>query len=337
MKAERRHELKQNSLVRSLEGIPNRGKEFASRLSLGLVLVALVVVLIRYRMNSNAEQVAKARAFLAEANSSIRLLTSANPEQIFDGSLFFAFPGNEAREAQGRNEVYTTGIKAVDDALAAAPSGDAQIHAQALIARGDLNFSLANLPPIPGAATRPSLAPPAPQDQLLKDAESAYNQVLQQYPGDIAMVTSARFGIAAVAEDRAGLDPAGAASLWDKARDQYQAISDSSASQSLRVIADNRKALVDQLSKPPLVGLEPIGTSRPSSVSSTPLGPSVPLGGIFIPEATSPASTQSSLELLRTNPGTMPTFIMPTASSPESLTPASVTTAPSSSARPTTR
>ncbi len=56
MKAERRHELQQNSLARFIDNFPVMVRLYADRILLVIVLILLVIVLIRWRMNAAVER-----------------------------------------------------------------------------------------------------------------------------------------------------------------------------------------------------------------------------------------------------------------------------------------
>ena len=67
MKAERRHELQENSLARFIDNLPVMLRLYADRILLAVVLVLLVVVLIRWRMNQTEAKATQTANDLAEA------------------------------------------------------------------------------------------------------------------------------------------------------------------------------------------------------------------------------------------------------------------------------
>ena len=79
MKAERRHELKSNSLSTSLLLIPEKVKQYQSQIALGIVLIALAVVLVRYRMSAAEQRLAEAQESLAIASDDLRQLENIVP------------------------------------------------------------------------------------------------------------------------------------------------------------------------------------------------------------------------------------------------------------------
>jgi hypothetical protein len=265
MKAERRHELKQNSLVKKLEDLP-RYKQWGTRAMLGVILLAMLIFGWRYRQSAGAARVDSARDSLAAGQEALLRLK--------DTALQLAEGGDPAAVANIRMDSFADGLKEVDDAIANAGDANPLLVAAALLCRGDLNFELANIPPIPGASTRPSLQPDQSEPDLLNAAADAYSQVLQNYPNDLPSVTQARFGLAAVAEDRALIDP----SNWDKATSYFQAILDSDAPELFKDQAKAQLALLPNLQKPLTLDLMP-ELESPSTMPSTEptiLGPAAP-------------------------------------------------------------
>jgi hypothetical protein len=254
MKAQRRHELKENSLIRSLKQLPSASQQYGSRVALGVILVAVIVLVIRSRMNASSERLSAAEQNLNQVG-----------QDLFQLQLSLAPKAGEALQlAQDRQALYSDGIKLADDALDKAGSKQNRIKAQALLYKGDLNFQLANLPALPGAATQPSLLPDQKPADLLESAEAAYSQVLSDCPDDIFAVTSAHFGLAAIAEDRAVTDRA----QWDVAGQQYQAIIDGKSARAFKTLAAQRLNLLGQLQQPVLTDvapLQPPGTTRPTT------------------------------------------------------------------------
>src|SRR5438874_2232788 len=74
MKAERRHELQENSLARFIDNLPVMLRLYADRILLAVVLVLLVVVLIRWRMNQTEARANQTANDLAEAKASVTRL-----------------------------------------------------------------------------------------------------------------------------------------------------------------------------------------------------------------------------------------------------------------------
>src|SRR5580692_9740865 len=64
MKAERRRELKVNSLVWHLQGLPTTIKKYQSQILLALTLIALAVILIENRVRASREKLQAAQQSL---------------------------------------------------------------------------------------------------------------------------------------------------------------------------------------------------------------------------------------------------------------------------------
>jgi type II secretory pathway pseudopilin PulG len=250
MKAQRRRELKANSLIWTLQGLPETIKKYQSQVSLGLVVIALAIVLIQYRIRTGQERLEAARTSLGYAADDLQRLRTMSYDPQGDGQAFM----------RQREEFFSDGLQQADKVLEKAPDGEVQMKAQALLDKGDLNFEMANFPELNGAATQPALRPAEPQDTLLGNASDAYNQAIQNYADQRPVVTAAHFGLAAVAEDRAaGGDP----SQWDAARAQYQAVIDGDAEQPFKVLAKQRLQLLPQLQLPATIDLS--ATTQASS------------------------------------------------------------------------
>jgi hypothetical protein len=237
MKAQRRQELKANSLLWHLQGLPELIKKYQSQIALVAVLIALAVVLVRYRMTAAEQRLLDAQAAMAIATEDLSRLKNlaAYRDEDLDGIM------------KAREEAYADGLQQADTAFQKAPDSEGAMKAHALLDKGDLNFEMANFPELPGAATRPALRPAESEDTLLNGAAEAYNQVIQDYPTQKFAAVAARFGLAAVNENRAA---------WDDARKQYQAILDSDAEQGFKDLAKERLALLSQLSQPVTIDLQ---------------------------------------------------------------------------------
>lgn len=265
MKAERRHELKENSLVRNLQQLPQTGQQYGSRIALGVILAALIFVWIRYRASVNESRQAAAEQSMFMASQDLISLRRPMPTA----------PGSAEAVAQERASFFADGITQLNNVLEKASDSDKPLKIQALLAKGDLNFELANFPELSGAATRPSLRTPRPVEDLLSDAADSYSAALDEHPADEMEVAEAHFGLAAVAEDQAAL--AKDSSKWDVARKQYQAVIDGDAVTPLKMLAENRLAMLAQFEHPTLVNYG-AAASRPANLNmAAPTRENVPL------------------------------------------------------------
>jgi tetratricopeptide (TPR) repeat protein len=259
MKAERRHELQQNSLAGFLENLPIMLRLYADRILLVVVLVLMVIVLIRWRMNVNATHSQQLANDLATAKESVKQLATINPD------------GPAEQTVTIRGEKIDEVNQAIDNIANNASSVDERIQAQAMVTKGDLNWTLANSPPLKGAATQPMLQLPKSSDDYLNTAADAYQQVLKSYPNQKDAVLSAEFGLAAIEENRHN---------WDEATKYYEQIKSSDVEPMYKDLADARLKVLPDIKTPLLIGTL---TTKPAEM--TPL--------VFAP-ATQPATTQST-------------------------------------------
>jgi hypothetical protein len=244
MKAERRRELKANALIWHLQGLPEQIKKYQSQISLVVIVVALAIILIQYRIRTAQERLLAAQSAVSLAADDLSQLRNMLVPGNGDPLIFM----------KQRDELYFDGVQHADDALQKGPDNQPLLKAHALLTKGDLNFEIANFPQMPGASTQPALRPSESTDDLLSGAADAYSQALQSY-GDIpSIAVSARFGLAAVAEDRA---------QWDEARNQYQGILSSDATQAYKDYAKQRLDILPQLERPAAMDLG--ATSQPTT------------------------------------------------------------------------
>jgi tetratricopeptide (TPR) repeat protein len=270
MKSQRRHELKTNTLAQAMADFPNTGRRYVGPVLVAAIIAMLVVLLVRYRIDSSRRVARESAEALAEARQSIVELRS----------LPWWRAQNQEQIAVQRKQLVSAAQSQIDRAIS--ESKDRKVKAEALIARGDLNYQLANFPLLPITTTRPSLGPDQDPKQLLDQAAEAYQQVLNDYADQKDAVTTARFGMAAIAENR---------NDWEAAKKYYTAVKDSSDSPKPMVDqADNRIKLLAKLAEPIYIAppstepatTEPVTTTMPTTTVSVPPAP-----------ATQPATTQS--------------------------------------------
>jgi len=248
MKSERRRELRQNALIWHLQGLPEKIKQYQSQISLVLIVIALGIVLIQYRMRSAQERLEAAQGAVALATQDLDQLRSVlGPFR------------DSAMAMRQREDWYADGIQQTEDALQKAPDSQRYLKSHALLMKGDLSFEMSNLPELPGASTQPALRTAESVDDLLSAASDAYSQALQTYPDIPTVAVSARFGLAAVAENQ---------SNWDVARQQYQAIISGDASQPYKDYAKKRMDLLEQLAKPAAVDFS--ASTQPATMTMGP-------------------------------------------------------------------
>lgn len=275
MKAERRHELRTNALSQFLDQLPEIGRKYGGKILLGLIAISLVIVLLRHRSNTAAQREQEAWKSLATARSAIT--------QLKNGEFLRAGPDQMAAARDGL-------ILAANDALdrVQREATDPKALAEALADQGDLSWYIANTVDLPTTRPAPATAPSLQTDSL-KDAEKAYQAVLSKYPEQKLPVATARFGLAAVAENRG---------QWDEAAKQYDAIiNEPQMMKGFKDQASVRKAQLPVIQQPVwLAATQP--ATMPEMMPSATQPVVIQSGTIVIPPstrsvATQPAATQT--------------------------------------------
>src|SRR5688572_2922948 len=236
MKAERRHALAENELAKVIKGAPTFWQQSGGEFLLGLVVVLLIILLLQYRMRSNREGLAQASEHLSMARSFIDQLQAETAQM----SWMFAPPHDVTIR---RKQAISEANAAIENALRL--SEERRIEAEAMLTRGDLNWTAASLPPVPGAATQPSLQM-KPSKEYLATAAEAYQTVASSYSDITHADIAARFGLAAIHEQRGE---------WDQAKAIYGKIAaDTSKLGAYKELAEARLTAVDTLRQPVIMG-----------------------------------------------------------------------------------
>lgn len=272
MKSERPIDYRSSSAAKPRGGFSSYLQEYGSRVLLFVVLATLAYMVASRWFTGRSEKMSQAGMDLGNALyalDQIRDMQNAPPERL----------------AMIRKEYAGEVEQAVRDLLDV--STDPHLRAQALVARGDLNWLLANYPELPGATTRPELGVGKSREELLSAAESAYKQVLQPPQNqDAQSVITARFSLAAIAQDRA---------QWDQAREYYQQIdNDPAAGSGFKKLAELDLESLKKIEKPAYLAgpLAPpvLGPMPPIDLPET-THPSASAPAASGPSATSPAAT----------------------------------------------
>lgn len=233
MKSERRHELETNQLAQSLANLPEMMRLYGSRILLAVTLVILVAVFVYTRISSSRAAAVEAVNTLAYSRERLASLRHFEPLAL--------------NAPEDRRDTFRSYVQDVNDALdvVVRNTDDPKLLAEALVARGDLNWLIATYPELPEATTRPALQLHDNRQAPLNIAFESYSNVLNAYPNQDMPVLSARFGLAAIAENRGD---------WDTARSHYQAVADNDRfPESFRAEARNRIEQLDEVSQPILV------------------------------------------------------------------------------------
>jgi len=250
MKAQRRHDLQTNSLAKILSDLPAFFRQHGAKVFLGIVIIGLAVILIRQRMNLAEQEVSAGWSDITSAR--VVLENLAQPPRYGIDEY------NRRREGIDQATRYIrTATRADDRALAA----------KGLVVQGDMNWVLANLPAIPGAATQPALTKGEPTaSEYLTRAKDSYNQVLRGFSQFPLAVADARFGLAACAENEHD---------WDKAAEHYKAIlNDASLAATFKPLVEYRLKAMEQVKAPlyfaTLPATQPATTQAATAATSAP-------------------------------------------------------------------
>jgi hypothetical protein len=229
MKAERRHELKINTLDDALAKMHAEWRRYATWATTTVIVGILVGVLVHNRITAAQAKAAKALDDMATV-------------QFEMGTIKLLIGGGGASSA---SEFYRDITSRLDSILATVGTGNPKLAAEALVARGDVDWYMSGAA---SATTQPLTDQPS-SGELEKGAQAAYDQVITSYPDQHFSVNSARLGLAAIAENDHD---------WAEARKQFQAvIDDPQAGDIVVLLARQKLAGVDQLQNPPVIGQIP--------------------------------------------------------------------------------
>ena len=216
---------------------------------LALVAAAAAFYIARYRTSTAADQLAGTRQSLAAAADGVQQLRS------LEGLVGRITPEQYASQRDQLAGGVKTAVENVLKETKDADESDAPARSAALSARADANWSMANLPVPPEATTREILRPASTDKQYLDEAKGDWDLILKQYPKQSAAVADARFGLAAVAEERGE---------FDAAKKQYEAIAADAGSVPMhKEEAERRLKLLPELKTPVRLGTP---ATQPSTV-----------------------------------------------------------------------
>lgn len=260
MKSDRRHELQTNTLALWLQlRLPELWNKYGSWFLFGLVTIMALVLFIQYRVKQPKIALANASRTLAEVQSSIGRLERRE------------VPPTELSDVPAR----------IDDAMK--QSDQKQIQAYGNILKAEYYWTLATMPgPMPGeTAKRPEQSP----EELLKQAEEAYQAALAVAPDAQDLVARAHFGLANVAETR-GYQPVrtpgqanaeAAKAQFDIAKRNYEAVANNATMlPALKAEANWRLEQLALLQKP--VWYMSMPATREGTTLPFELGPELPAG-----------------------------------------------------------
>lgn len=235
MKSERRHELETNQLADWLARLPHLLYQYGSRILLALALVVLVIVIIYNRSQSRKAEASAALDQLAAARQGIQRLGNYEP-------LAQSVPAD--KQADRFHDLVNLSRENLDGAVK--QFDQPEQLAEALVAQGDLNWTIANYPQLSASGAGAAAVPAADErTKAMDDARQAYQRVLDNYPQVTMASLSAHMGLAAIAENSAN---------WDEAKKQYQAVADGAQYAPIfQQQAKERLESLDELRKPVLL------------------------------------------------------------------------------------
>lgn len=273
MKSERRHELEANSLALWLRWrAPELLEKHGTKLLLGVVVIALAVVLIRYRINAPKQAAANAGDYLSLAQEYIEGLEALTRT-----------PGDAAQVTK----LIGTALDESDDPV---------IQARAHLTLGDYYWALSIYPEVPAAATQPALRPDLPRSELLTKAAEAYTKALAAPDDHAHLKARALLSLGVVAESRArdlqGNATPNAAEHWKAAREHYEKVL--ALAEAPQVLKDEAQWHIDELARIQ----QPVWIVAATQPTTAP-GSTLPSTQIVIPPTTATAPS--------TRPATQPT------------------------------
>jgi type II secretory pathway pseudopilin PulG len=266
MKAERRHELQENSLVRGVRNFPELWRDYGSKVLLAVILALLAAVLVKTWLGNReqtrqatAEQLTAARVALEQyrrGEAGAAVLAEADPGSLSLLQMFGRSTGGSSlpvsllapeSAAKVRKDVWSKVEQAAADVLK--NSTDPARQAEATLLRADANLhwaALATFAESPDAATRPALGVGGKPDEYLGRAADGYEQLVKQ-SGNVParLVAAARMGLAAVHENR---------SNFAGAREQYELVRKDGPDPTIQSLAEARLQLLTRLPTNPLIG-----------------------------------------------------------------------------------
>ena len=285
MKAERRHELQTNSLALWLRWrLPQIWQQHGTKILLGLILVALMILVIRWRLNAPKLAYTRAEQALSQADQIMIRIRS----------------GDTAHETDALKLVKSGQLPAlVKNALD--ESDKPLIQARSYNLLGDYYYSLAIRRISPDdATTRPFQTDVS--DKVLQQAKENYDKALEVKTDQPDLSARAHIGLGVIAISRA-FQLSVEKQKWDNeqwriAREQFEAVAnDTKAPMVFQEYAKGYLRAIKEAQNPVLVksdGTPPRipPTSQPTAVTPTPL----------------PTTRESLLPIA---PTTMPAAILP--------------------------
>ncbi len=215
--------------------LPSPWQKYANYVLIPLIIGLTAYLLVRFRLNAAADAKAADQRNLTEVRQQLSRM-----RQLDLTSMRIS----PAQLSTIRNSNHSDVDKMIDSLLDS--TKDPIIRAEAMVARGDLNWITGTFPELPGATTNPSLQAKLSSEDYLNAATAAYTTVLKEYPTNQTAAVSARLGLGAIAENKRD---------WNEARKQYQAVIDEkTVPTAFSESANARLAIMKTIEAPVFIG-----------------------------------------------------------------------------------
>jgi hypothetical protein len=252
-------------------------------LSTVILLILAGVMFVRWRMKVAENAKILIATDLSNAQTQVGKLRNGQfPQAGSPADLIKAIQETETQASGGLSNVINSS------------DADEQMKAEAFVLRGDMYWYLANLPPLPGSDSEPTLRLTESTDTLLGKATDSYQQVIATFPNQHEQIDTAHLGLAAIAENRGD---------WTTAEKELKSVVDDT--NAIAVLAQQARFQLLELPtlKQPVYVVPPSGiaTSQPSTTMPTTepaktltFGPFLPAGATTQP-TTVPADALESI------------------------------------------
>jgi hypothetical protein len=248
MTSQERHELKNNSLAETMSDLPGFWRRHGNKLLMVAAVIALVLAGYRYKKNQDIARDQETYAALTNAWAAVDQLRAQQFAAVVSPDNF----------VKVRDEMEQAANRSVEDVIINTDrkTNPARL-ANAWLARGELYWTLATLPPVTGAATQPAYAPRQSEADYLKLAATAFGTVVNDYADQVQPIATARLSLAAIAENQ---------SDFSTAQKHYTAVLESDTSPAFaKAIAQQRIVKLDTIAKPLLL----LPATQPSTQTTT--------------------------------------------------------------------
>jgi len=275
MKAERRHELQTNSLALWLRWrLPQIWQQHGTKILLGLIAVAIVIFIVRWRISAPKAAFARAQEALGQA------------DQVFNSiSGIVLAESPEALQRVKAGFLPSLVKRALDE------SDKPLIQARAYDLLGDYYYLLAESRVSSDATTRP-FSTPIDRKQL-EEAQTQYKRALETKIDQPDLIARAHIGLGTIAQTLAFESAVESAKqpakedkpydwsknpLWEEARQQFQAVvDDPKVPEAIKANARTQLREIARMQVPVMVarsGETP--AVEPPTTRPTVLGPELP-------------------------------------------------------------